>query len=253
MNDAGGTHSNLDSNACFKLGTPAADPLAALMARYRAEVDKFLAMPFCQDECFAERNPAAWQNLQSFSVEQLADTVDNFADYVAVCQEVRQICAGEFLNKQAVWSYLKRRRLVPSSTLINKISETDVIEIFDLRGNQIFRNIQYFKVSSYTFEDLMHFPVTMLYRRDPKITELLMQEVGAILSGQVRTEFESKVPAHPVWETRSTKLFSSIAEQRLLAPLFNAEGQVAAVLATVDIQIQTLAKPQEQLRPMLQY
>ncbi len=252
MIEAGVAHQGFESNADSNFQFRGGNPSALLMARYRAEVEKFLALPFCQDAIFSQRNPAAWEGLESFSFTQLQETVENFADYVAVCEEVAQICAGEFRNKQAVWSYLKRRQLVPSSTLMGKISESEVIEIFDLRGNQIFRNIHYFRVSSYTFEDLMHFPVNMLYRRDPKIGELLMQEVGTLLSGNLRSEFNSSVPAHEVSEIRSTKLFSSIAEQRLLAPLFNSQGQVAAVLATVDIQIQSAGLRRESTRPALQ-
>lgn len=180
--------------------------------------------------------PASWARLMEYAPAARDAIVRSLALYVDVCEDcVRE---GKSLSddRWMLWRFLGRQRLRSADDLFDKISSGDVIEVYDERALQIFRNLAFFEVSSYSLEDLLHYPMYELFERDPACTRALLREVEDTLKG-VRATSRSEVPRHPVREIFSYERLRAVADQKYLSPLRDSSGDVRALVATVRLRI----------------
>lgn len=207
-----------------------------LIAAYRADVEAFLRLAAPQCEALTRRNPEAWAALEHMPIERLEKLATSFSAYREVCEK-DYIKEGWITSVQSAWRLIRKIGLIPPSNLMSMLNETEVIEIYDLDLNQIYRNLNFFSVSSYTFEDLMHRPFAELFGRPDHITNALLGEAASAFSGKRREAFMSSLPVHFGEELRSQKRYVAKIEQRVISPLFNQTGHTLAVLASATIKI----------------
>lgn len=85
---------------------------------------------------------------------------------------------------QILWFALKELGFRPSGDLFDKIQQGDVVEIYDTTNTQVFRNLNFFKYCSYSFEEIVCVPWPDLFDRSQE-THLKMVEVSErVYSGQ---------------------------------------------------------------------
>ena len=78
--------------------------------------------------------------------------------------------------------FLKKARLrIPQDDLLDRVSEGDIIEIYDMNNVQIYRSWNCFRVSSYSLAELLVFPFDVLYDRPSWVLEKLMSVIGTVL------------------------------------------------------------------------
>lgn len=81
--------------------------------------------------------------------------------------------AGEPLidSPRLLWRSLRRLNWTPRSDIFDKIEDGDVVELYDGAKNQIFRNLAFFNYISLTLEEIVSFPLGVMFNFDPSVLE----------------------------------------------------------------------------------
>jgi len=151
---------------------------------------------------------------------------------VAICHQV--LASGQKLNesRSLTWNALKYFGLIPSSDLFGKITETDVVEIYDMEHVQIFRNFQFFEYCSYTIEDVFCRPWQELFiRYDTSVTEKLLACLGGLLSNPKHETVATHVGSHLIEESSSVFRHKLDVDVKYLSLLYGVDHKPQAYLA----------------------
>lgn len=123
-------------------------------------------------------------------------------------------------DKQFVWRMLKKLDLTPASDFFDKQEDGDVVEIYTLDGRQIFRNLRFFQVTSFTLEEIMCAHWNEFTRRPAEITQQLFALMVRVASGQVtETTALHEIPTHVFEELVTAKRHLVEITLRYLAPV----------------------------------
>ena len=169
------------------------------------------------------------------SLHDQAAAIQRLSQSVSVVREV--LASGDSVLSSAtlIWRALKELGLRPASGLFETMSEGDVVEIYDLKNIQIFRNLQFFRYCSYTLEDLYSRPWTELFvRREEGVTDTLLEVLSDMLSRSVRHTIVPAIGYQTTQEVNSTHEFSIKLKIKSLALLFNSKDEPAAFLAVEE-------------------
>lgn len=81
--------------------------------------------------------------------------------------------AGEPLNDspRLLWRSLRRLNWIPRSDIFDKIEKGDVVELYDGAKNQIFRNLAFFNYISLTLEEIVSFPLGVMFNFDQSVLD----------------------------------------------------------------------------------
>jgi hypothetical protein len=154
-----------------------------------------------------------------------------FGRYVEVAHEVRGEGWALVDDRRFLWGMIKKLGLRPDAELFDKLEDDDFIEILDTRdGIQIYRNLRYFSVCSYTLDDLLCRPWYELFYRDPKVVERIMGTVEAVLTARRAGIFHYNAGVHVLDEISSESRYRCTLENRFLTPLFDHRRTVAAAV-----------------------
>lgn len=149
------------------------------------------------------------------------------------------IMAGEKItnNSQALWHALKTLSVLPDSDLFAKFENDDVIEYYDTSGTQIWRNFNYMKICSYTFEELMCHDWPTLYIRDEEITHSLIALMVETVSRGERGPKFIDVEFHDCIERFSSDRYQLHVRHNYICPLFDQSKQNAGFIVTSKVKI----------------
>ena len=147
--------------------------------------------------------------------------------------------AGDQLsnNSRALWHAIGTLGFRPDSEVFSKLQDDDVIEVYDSQGTQIWRNFNYMKICSYSLEEIICHDWPTLYRRDPKITELLIQVMIETLSGQQYGPRFIDVDFHMVAESFSESQFQLHVRHDYICPLLGPTKSCDGFVITSKVKI----------------
>lgn len=138
-------------------------------------------------------------------------------------------------NRRLVWSALKFFKLHGGPNLIGDITENEIVEIYDDKGIQLFRNLHFFDYSSYCFEDLISAPWNELYYRESQITDIILRQMGELFSYKDTSGVFYDIPDHQLTELCSEERRRILCSLRLRAPLYFArESHPVAALTSLQ-------------------
>jgi PAS domain-containing protein len=142
-------------------------------------------------------------------------------------------------GKTMLWYALKRFGLRPTSEVFDVISDEDIIEIYNADGIQIYRNLNFYEISSYSLGELVAFEWSELYQREDQVSVEIMKLAGDILKGKYSKTFQSPIPRHKLIEKFSEECHVLDMIQRHYSPLYPLEGgrQVVGVIATSQVHV----------------
>lgn len=103
-------------------------------------------------------------------------------------------------SRRLIWRALSRLSLVPGPDIFEHFSDDDVVLIYQENQTIIFWNLQFFKYTSLTIEQLFFSRWHEFTERAPEIHQKLIGVVMKILSGEITKNFEPGVPGHEVQE-----------------------------------------------------
>jgi hypothetical protein len=156
------------------------------------------------------------------------------------------ILAGEKIsnNSQALWHALKTLNVIPDSDIFSKFQNEDVIEYYDVTGTQIWRNFNYMKICSYTFEELTCHDWPTLYVRDQKLNESLVAlMIDTVNTGHRGPKFID-VDYHVCDERFSEDRYRLHVRHDYICPLFDTSQQAAGFIVTSKVKVVGTAAPE---------
>ena len=127
---------------------------------------------FCQSFAELGFNIKGYNNgdvhkFKRLSLSQKISTLRNLKKYISMYSSTLEERIEPENEAQLLWYALAQWKLTPTSDIFTKIKETDYIEVYNTDNLQIHRSFNYFQLSSYSVEDILVYPWTDLYERDP--------------------------------------------------------------------------------------
>ncbi len=198
-------------------------------------------------------NPYYDKNLPTFSKLEAAGRV-NVLKELKLLKELCEGAVGDSISleegRKFAWFAMRRLGLRPPSDLFDKIKDTDIIEIHN-RERQVFRCFSYFRVCSYSLEELSSKPWNELYHRNPILEEQIMRAARETAQSQEITF--PNIREHLVEESSSPFRYQGRYSMQLIAPLTSDSGQKDHLLAAVQIQLVNMRTPLEQEQLLREY
>lgn len=168
-------------------------------------------------------------HFQKLSTEQQNTALETFRDYVALCSEVQ--AEGTLLRDSSkfIRRALRHWSLTISSDAIDKIHKDDSVEVYTNQNLQIFRNLRFFELCSYSLEEIYTLEWWKLYQREEWITQQLFAQSIEVVKGKVAGAFKFNVPGHVLAEINSIEKRTFWVEPGVGCALFK-DGETKAFL-----------------------
>lgn len=226
--------------------------LAILQAKIIQEVEILrdaLARIGSQVSPETERSLSRLNELDGARLTKALSDIQNFRE---LCQESMSTAEGAASNdRQLLWNTLRKLKAVPPSDIIDKIGSQDVIEIYNTEFIQIFRNLNYFDISSYTLIDVFTHQWDELYERaDAHIGQQMMNVAVSVISGQAKTTFACPVDPHVLLERFSEEKLRLSMIPGFVSPLFDRDHQLVGAIFTSRVEIlESIPESKATLKP----
>ncbi|MEK2690833.1 hypothetical protein [Bdellovibrio sp. GT3] len=147
-----------------------------------------------------------------------------------IIQQVRfyqELCQGQLNDGYKIsdsptftWRAFRHLGLAPCKDFFSFLTQDDIVEIYSKDQIQLFRNFTFFDFCSYTLEELYTFEWWNLFQREEKHTQMILDEVAKVISGEIQSTYEPGLPAHELREIRSAERYSMTMSLRCLAPVY---------------------------------
>ncbi|WP_413289430.1 hypothetical protein [Bdellovibrio sp. HCB337] len=178
------------------------------------------------------KNQAYLEGLPYFSQlneEQKRTAVERLEGYYELCSE--QLSEGQPLrdSKRFTWRALSKFGLVPTSNLLETIGDGDIVEIYNSEQVQVFRNLEFFDLCSYTLEELFCLEWYRLFRRESEVSSAIVAMVDELYAKKYPEGLSSPLPHHIVAESISREKITLNFFMKFIAPLYKNK-QVAGLV-----------------------
>jgi len=135
-------------------------------------------------------------------------------------------------DRRLTWFAISRLGMVPCSDAFEQIRDSDFVEIYNTEGIQIFRNLEFYRLISYTIAEITLHPWYRLYGRDERFADQIRSEAfGKALDGR-RETFRPAIESHDSFEVMSLDQRRFHILPGVISPLFDKSGRAVAFLAT---------------------
>ncbi len=139
-------------------------------------------------------------------------------------------------NKSIIKNVLDFMKFTAPADFIDKIKEDDIVEIYNLEGIQIFRNLKFYETTTYGLTDLLTHEWFELYYRSSKITEKLMMYAEQVFenpSNDIVYEMD-EVPVHMIKEIKADPIQLCEIKFKNIAPVINYLGQKTGLIVNCE-------------------
>lgn len=162
------------------------------------------------------------------------DQINNFYQgspemYVKILQEFMDL-KGEPTNTKTTTEFaLKRMKISCSPIILNKITETDVVEVYSFDARQVFRSLNFLQYSSYSLKELSTGGWMQLFKRDQECLAKIWGTAQRILAGSIRYT-ENVCEPHIVSETSSPKMVQVKVQYKFMAATEDEAGRTGVIV-----------------------
>jgi hypothetical protein len=185
-------------------------------------------------------------HLAGLSGERLAGISHNLEAVLSVFR----ICASEDIDPWDDREFFKLSmqalRLSFPSDFPDNVGFGDLIEGYDMNRLQIFRNLRFMELSSYSLMQILAHEWPQLFDRADAITERMISYCDQILWTANRT-IAFDIPLHFIRELRSKERQVLEVRFKYLSPLFSGPNQPFGILGTCQVKQVETAKYQDNL------
>jgi hypothetical protein len=169
--------------------------------------------------------------------------LDNLRTYVEVCEDVTRDGKSLTDSNHFLWRMLLKRRLRPSADLFELFEDGDIIDVYDMNGFvQIFRNMRFFSVCSYSLDELLCRPWYELYARDERVTLGIHTTALTFASRTTQNTQYLDLGEHVLEEIDSEAGYRFLIVNRFLSRLTDDAGRPAAIVNVARVLEQLDAK-----------
>ncbi|AFX99886.1 hypothetical protein [Bdellovibrio bacteriovorus] len=155
-------------------------------------------------------------------------------DYLEICQEAHAESFSLKDSPRFCWKALRRWGLIPASDFFDKLQEADSVEVYTEEGLQVFRNLRFFEVCTYTLEELYSLEWWKLYGREESVTRDLFSISLDLINGRIAGTLNFDTGKHDLWELSSEGMRRFVVEPRHACSL-RRNGEIRGFLFTTTV------------------
>lgn len=148
--------------------------------------------------------------LSQATPEERSKAADFLELILSIHEETLTATEAPINTRQLLWRALGRFSLVPGRDIFDHLTDEDVVILYDDQQRAIFWNLQFFKVSSFSVEELFFGQWFKFTKRDPSIQAKLYEMAVKIISGEITGNFIPDVPPHEVEEIDSIERIKTL-------------------------------------------
>lgn len=171
----------------------------------------------------------------TFSPEHRNSSLVRLKRYVDVCEMTRKQGHSLANHHAFLWNMLKEMGYVPHSEMFGVLEDQDIVEIYDNSLIQVFRNLRFFEICSYSLVELLTYEFPELYYREDSITQRLLKQVFSLLNEEQFKVLKADAPLHRVQETFSDHKNEYFIRQKYIAPLRDRVSRSIAIVGTFEV------------------
>jgi hypothetical protein len=171
----------------------------------------------------------ALQHVNSLDAAKIKGIIENFIKYYEICQKFRKQQLNLRNNNEFVKYALKLMELKAPEVFFDHVAADDIVEIYNTQGIQVFRNIRFFEVTSYSLADLLVFEWYNLYDRPKVVIEKIFERVDTILKNEHEL-LPMDIPTHLLKEIKAQPIQVSDVTFKNISPLFSYSGEKAGFI-----------------------
>jgi hypothetical protein len=164
------------------------------------------------------------------------NVVDQISDYLAILEDASRQGITLLNDKRLAWFAVGKLQLVPPSGFLDTIEPDDYLEIYNASGIQIFRNLEFYRIVSYSVAEITFYPWDRLYRRDEHILQQIMEQGFVKGFSGVKEPYPLTIDEHIVSEAISSEGRSYHIKFGMLSPLIGRSKKTEAVFATSKLK-----------------
>jgi hypothetical protein len=165
-------------------------------------------------------------------VRRYSNMLDIYMGYIPKMKESK---STELSSKDEISMlknfFFKFRLTPPMNENFAFLKKGMVIEVYSLQMKQIYRNIEFHRHCKYDPLLLEVVPWMNLYKRDDKITEMMMTKAMDCFASQRKESMDWNIPTHIIMQKNSKDYYQN--DYVKLVPL-KSEGKVVAAINIVD-------------------
>ncbi|MEK6774203.1 MAG: hypothetical protein AABY64_09695 [Bdellovibrionota bacterium] len=136
---------------------------------------------------------------------------------------------------QSLWFALRHFGLRPTSDLFELLSMNDAVEIYNAEGIQVWRNLKFMEVCSYTLEEIFCYTWQDRYTRSEAATVQIMDVISKFSTISPKSiKCGIKNLLH---EKFSVKKLTIDVTHEMLSPVFNSLNAVGGFVVTSKVKI----------------
>ncbi|AFY02054.1 hypothetical protein [Bdellovibrio bacteriovorus] len=177
---------------------------------------------------------ASFNSLEPAQKERAFKTL---RDYVDICEGAQKEHISLRDSERFCRKALERWGLSPSSDFFIGVENGDCVEVYTEEGFQVFRNLRFFELSSYTVEELYCIEWWKLFGRNPGLTEKLFSMCLQTLQGRTPGTLVFDMPEHDVWESVSAEKRHFMVQPKFGSAL-HREGRILGFLVANRVRPQ---------------
>lgn len=212
--DPGNKSGNLNLSGLEKdilLFTQSLTSFKELAARYNFRIEPF--------------SEASLQRFTTFPEVIRAHIIGNFNNYLDfLIESSKEDLSGLRDDRFLVGRFLKKMNLIHDDRLLDQITEGDIIEVYSKEIIQIFRNLNFMDVCSYTLLDLLTHQPYDLYDRSLQVVDKLKTIAMELETRPFNLQpmnLSNLIPVHALQEKFSEHRLSAMVTFKTAYPLYS--------------------------------
>lgn len=198
------------------------------LERFRSAVERFCELAQTEGIPVRAYDGNSPSHFAALSEEAQAKVLHHFEPYVETCEQSILHRESLLFGKQFLWRVFQKLGLHPSSALLDRIEDGDIVEIYTASYVQVFRSLSFFPICSYTLDDLLCRPFWELFHREPELLARMMTTTEKVVEGKVDNILNWDIEDHWVNEIQSPAPFQAKVRYKCLSPLRNDAGETIA-------------------------
>lgn len=164
--------------------------------------------------------PASWVHYTKLSTARRETALKSAIIYHDICHQMILENRPLTDTRMLLWCSLRHFGLIPSSELMATITDDMVVELYSSEGIQLFRNLKFMEVCSYTLADIFMHPWFELFERNDEMAGDSVQCVSAVLAGESIEDQPLIKKRHRIVEAFSTDRLEIEMMFHTLSPVF---------------------------------
>lgn len=170
-----------------------------------------------------------WDTFRAFPADKKKEIYHNVCTYSDIYLPVLALPGSPNEDGRLLWSAMKRHGLRPCGDFFNQIEENDIVEFYGPVGRQMFHNINFFDVCSYTFLEIFSYPFSELWLRDNTEIAGIAELLGGCFAGKFKTTIDSSFNTQYLIEAFSEENYIIELKFSKFSPLYSSDGSVASM------------------------